>query len=122
MKPGTAKSKGRETEQAYCDYVQFITGLPVERRRLGGTLDRGDVAGLNGITVEIKSGGVLAIPGWLAELNREMHNDGSDMGHLAVRPRGCPNPARWWAIQPLPMHLDLLHRAHLIPLRRSVVL
>ncbi len=101
MKPSTAKAKGTATETAFVNYLR--RWVPhAERRRLAGSRDRGDVAGLPGIVVEVKSGARLAIAEWLAELDAEIEHDHAVHGLIVVRPKGKPDPADWFVIQRLP--------------------
>jgi hypothetical protein len=121
VRPSTAKAKGRATEQALCDHLHDEWScLYVERRRLAGALDRGDIAGLPGVTIEVKSGGRVDIAGWLAELEAEMGNDDTDFGFVAVRPKGHPDPRDWWAVMPLQIALRLLDEADLLPRRERL--
>ena len=111
MKPSTAKTKGRETENAF---VQFLRshGVPhAERRRLTGSADQGDITGWPGVCVEIKSGAQLAIPKWLAELDAETRNAHADIGFVVVRPKGKPDPADWFVILRPESLMDLMKEA-----------
>lgn len=112
MKPATAKAKGRMVENEYVGIVADYIGLKVERRRLAGTNDKGDIAGFADLCVEVKSGGgKLLIPEWLRQLETERINAGASIGQLAVRPRGGTSSSDWWAIRPLIDDLDLLQSA-----------
>ena len=93
------KRKGTAAETAF---VRFMNenGFPlVERRALSGSQDRGDVAGIVGTVIEIKSGANLAIPQWLKELEIEIINDGAYEGYLIVKPKGKGKVEQWWVIQ-----------------------
>lgn len=106
MKPSTAKTKGRATEAALVDWLRS-NGYPhAERRRLTGTHDQGDITGIPGLCVEVKSGARPAIPQWLAELDAEIVNADAETGVLVIRPKGRPDPTEWWAIQRLPAWFD----------------
>jgi hypothetical protein len=111
MKPGTAKAKGRDTEN---DCVNFLLQWwpDAERKRLKGEKDEGDVTGIGYRVIEVKSGGVLAVPQWFRELKAERENLRERValvpelvplppGMIAVRPSGKPNPEDWWAMLPL---------------------
>lgn len=108
MKPSTAKVKGRETEQRFVDYLRANGAPYAERRRLNGSADRGDIAGVPGVVFEVKSGARLDIAGWLAELAAEVANDRADHGAVIVRPKGKPDPAEWFAVLSVPDLLRLL--------------
>ena len=111
MKPATAKAKGRAVENAVVAFLQSF-GLPVERRRLQGAKDKGDIAGWQNVAVEVKSGGgTLKIPEWLRETAVEKENAGAEVAVLIVRPRGVTDPSEFWAIQPLGEWLQLMDLA-----------
>ena len=117
MKPSTAKAKGAETEIRYVNWLIEKGLVNAERRHLSGQHDKGDIAGwcaADGswnVCVEVKNGGSLNIPKWLRELETEMKNAGSVMGHVAVRPKGKPNPKDWWVIMPAELHMQLMKEA-----------
>lgn len=111
MTPGTAKAKGRQTEQMLCDWLRRVHNIPAERRRLKGSDDQGDIAGWRDVCVEVKSGGRLDIAGWLAELSVEINNAGAETGFVAVRPKGRPDVGDWFAVLPLPELVELLRAA-----------
>jgi Holliday junction resolvase len=118
MKPGVAKSKGRATEVALVQYLRSY-GLKVERRRLTGTKDQGDIAGWNtdngSVCVECKSAAQWRIGEWIAELDLESDNANAETGFIACRPKGKPDPEDWIAVLRLPWLLDLLRQAGYIP-------
>ncbi len=120
MKPSTAKAKGTATETALVRYLHQEWGLVgIERRRLAGANDRGDLAGWPGVCVEIKSGASLDLPGWLRELDVEADNADAETGFVAVRPKGLPDPAEWYAVMRLPWLLKLMDDAGWMPEDRS---
>jgi hypothetical protein len=119
MKPSTAKAKGRAVENALVDWLR-ARGLDAERRRLAGSADKGDISGLPGVCVEVKSGGgKLQIPQWLRETETERMNAGADVGVLVIRPRGATDPASWWAVQPLLEWVELAQKAGYLEVRES---
>ncbi|RTK94029.1 hypothetical protein EKI60_04715 [Candidatus Saccharibacteria bacterium] len=121
LKPSTAKRKGVETENFFVEYIKEKWGVVgAERRRLSGVEDRGDIAGwfkvkdgkkVKDVAVEIKSGAKLAIPTWMAELEVETLNAGADLGFIAVRPKGKPNVAEWYAMMEMDDFMALLREA-----------
>ena len=116
MKPATAKAKGRDTENLFVGYARKVFGLTgLERRRLMGSADQGDVTGWPGVCVEIKSGARIDIPGWLAELSAEIRNANAVTGFVAVRPKGKPAPENWYAVLPLPDLMQLMADAGWMP-------
>ena len=111
MKPSTAKTKGRETENAFVAFLRSHGIEHAERRRLTGSADQGDITGWPGVCVEIKSGATLAIPKWLAELDAETRNAHADIGFVAVRPKGKPDPKDWFVILRPESLMDLMAEA-----------
>lgn len=115
MKPGVAKAKGRTTENLLVEYLRS-EGLPyVERRRLTGSSDQGDIAGWPGVCVEVKSAATWQPMRWLDELDHEAENARAATGFVAARPKGKPHPSDWVAIMRLPLLLDLMRSAGWIP-------
>lgn len=116
MKTSTAKSKGRDTENRFVSYARTAWGLVnIERRRLTGSSDMGDIAGWPGVCVEIKSGARTNIAGWLTELAVEKSNSHATTGFVAVRPKGKPDPEDWYCVLPLPALMALMAEAGWIP-------
>lgn len=72
-----SKRKGSAFERDVCQYLRDTLGLPVERRVIGGTLDRGDVAGIPGWVLEAKNCRALDLSGWMDEALREAACDGA---------------------------------------------
>ena len=98
MKATYAKVKGRETETALCAFINQRHGTHVERRRLTGTKDQGDIAGIQGIVIECKSGGAIALSEWVRELFAEVANAKAEYGFLAIKLPG--RGGRWVAVAP----------------------
>jgi hypothetical protein len=116
VKSSTAKAKGRDTENSFVAYARTVWGLThIERRRLMGSADQGDVTGWPGVCVEIKSGARIDVAGWLAELDAEIANACATTGFVAVRPKGKPNPDEWYALLHLPTLMRLMADAGWMP-------
>lgn len=92
------KAKGTAAETAFVRYLQQV-GIPAERRSLSGNKDKGDVSGIPGVVIEIKSGHTLKIPQWLKELEAEMENAKAEKGFLVIKPKGIGKVEKWWVIQ-----------------------
>lgn len=110
MKISTIKAKGRETENLLVEYLESF-GLEVERRRLTGAADQGDIAGWKNVCVEVKSGAKLDIPGWMRELEAEIINSKAKTGFLAIRPKGKPNPKDWFIVMSTDRFMELMKKA-----------
>ena len=89
--PNFAKSKGDRAERDVAAYLREH-GFPFAERRFGaGTAhDRGDIQGLVGIVVEVKSCREFRLGPWMDETEREQHNAHADQGVLIVRRPGKP--------------------------------
>lgn len=117
LKPKVAKAKGVETENFFVEFLKKIGIVNAERRRLNGALDKGDISGWvrqdgsKNVCVEVKSGAVLSIPEWIKEYKAETVNAGADVGFVAVRPKGKPDPSTWWAIMQMDDFIELLREA-----------
>ena len=96
-----SKQKGTSTETLVVSYLRQ-NGWPwAERRALSGNLDKGDIAGMPGLAVEVKYGnGTLKIGPWLTETGIEQLNAGADHGILVVKPFGMgeKNIGKFYAI------------------------
>jgi hypothetical protein len=104
-----AKRKGTAAETAVVEHLRAFWPH-VERRALAGSRDRGDVAGIPGVVIEVKAAARLEIPGWLRELEVEIANDQPATGLLVVKPRGVGDRrvGDWWAITRLDRAIHLL--------------
>jgi len=117
MKPGTAKAKGAQTEALWVEFLRRNGVCNAERRHLAGVFDKGDIAGWCAhdgswnVVSEVKSGAVLKIAEWLAELAYEVANAKAETGHIAVRPKGKPKPEDWFVIMPSPAFIELMRKA-----------
>lgn len=97
------RAKGTAAESAVVRFLQTVGWPYAERRALSGSKDRGDVAGMPGVCVEVKSAVRLDIPAWLRETEAERINAGADYGVLVVKPKsiGETRVGQWAAVMPL---------------------
>lgn len=96
-----SKQKGTSTESLVVGYLRDNGWPYAERRALSGSLDKGDIAGMPGLAVEVKYGnGTLKIGPWLTETGIERLNAGADHGILVVKPFGMgeKNVGKFYAI------------------------
>jgi len=107
------KAKGTSAETAVVNYLIEQGFLHAERRALTGVNDKGDVAGLPGVCIEVKAHKSYSIPAWLKELAAEKINSKAEVGILVVKPVGVgsANTGAWWAIMPLSEATELLKKA-----------
>ncbi|UQB71256.1 hypothetical protein KI427_16695 [Rhodococcus ruber] len=93
----SAKSAGRKFEQLVAAYLATHVDDGIERRRLNGSKDRGDITGLkvHGLraVVECKDyGGRYEIKPWLDEADTARVNDDADIALVAAKRRGTTEP------------------------------
>lgn len=109
-----SKDKGTRAETAVVRWFRENGfGPGVERRALSGVADRGDVAGILGIVVEVKDRARYAIGEWLRETQTEAAAADADHAVLVVKPVGVGETrvGEWWAISPLYDFARLLRQA-----------
>lgn len=72
------------------DVVRYLCdqGHPVERRALQGRLDKGDIAGLPGWTLECKNEKTISLAQYVEEARQEALNAGTDHFAAVVKRRG----------------------------------
>ena len=119
MKPGTAKAKGRFTENQAVGWLIEQGWVAAERRRLNGTTDKGDVAGVPGICIEVKSAASWAPVRWMRETATETINARADIGFVMARPNGGTNVADWAIIMTPATLMKLLTEAGRGPVRHG---
>lgn len=107
-----AKAKGTIAESAVASYLS-TWGWLAERRALSGAFDKGDIVGVPGVVVEVKSAARLCIPEWMRETAVETVNASANVGLLVIKPKGVgyANVAQWWCVQPFAQAVNLLKQA-----------
>lgn len=89
----SAKAAGQKFESDIVDYLAEHVDDRIERRRLNGKNDRGDVTGLkvhgSRVTIECKNyGGRFLVGPWLNEAEIARGNDDADITLVAAKRRG----------------------------------
>lgn len=92
-----SKAKGTAAESKLVGWLREWWPA-AERRALNGNVDRGDVAGIAGVAVEVKDCVKLELSAWLKETQVEQANDGADYGVLLVKRRGYGDPGDWYFV------------------------
>ena len=108
------KQKGTAAESAFCKDEKVLEHFPhVERRTLSGKYDQGDISGMVGLAVEIKSHKTYKLQEWLRETAIEKVNAKADFGILVVKPNGVglTSVGEWFAVMTVNDILDLLQEA-----------
>ena len=108
MKPGTAKAKGRATENQAVEWLRSKGWIHAERRHLAGSEDMGDVVGIPGMCIEVKSAATWAPVRWLRETEAERENSGASVAFCMARPKGGTNVDDWVILMTPAQLLDLL--------------
>lgn len=103
-----SKAKGTAAEREVVRYLQAWWPA-AERRALSGNKDRGDVAGIPGVVVEVKAAERPAMAAWKVETVQEMRNAGADHCLLVVKRKYKP-VAEWDAYFPTWRLGELLER------------
>lgn len=101
----SAKKAGTAFETAVATYLaQELESDFIERRRLSGVNDRGDVAGVRDargqrLVLELKNYGGRLTPGpWVEEAHIEMGNDSAVAGVVVAKRRGTTNPGAQYVL------------------------
>ena len=83
------KAKGSQWERDVVGYLQ-ANGFPYAERRFGAgaKLDKGDIVGIPGVTIEAKNHAKFALSDWLAQAEEERKNAGNKFGVVIVKRRG----------------------------------
>jgi hypothetical protein len=102
------KQKGTAAETAVVRWLQANGHPYAERRTLSGQYDRGDIAGVPGICIEVKNHARWDAATWLAEAITEAENAGVDIGIVVAKKRGTTNPGDWYVITTLDMFNRLI--------------
>ena len=90
----------------------IANGFPyAERRHLKGAADEGDVTGIPGLTIEVKSAAAWAPVRWQRETRVEMGNTGDAIGFCMCRPKATNNVDDWIFLVPSEVLLQLLTEA-----------
>jgi len=106
-----AKRKGSGAERDVVTWLKANGYLYADRRLAGATLDKGDISGIPGVTIEIKNHAKLDLAGWIAELEVEMKNDGAWTGTVLHKRKGKGDVGEWYATMPAKVWLALLKQA-----------
>jgi hypothetical protein len=106
-----SKAKGTTAEGQVAAYLRDFAWPMAERRTLAGSSDRGDIAGVPDVCLEVKACKAFDLAGWSAELVAEMRNANARHGAVIAKRRGTLDVGRWYAIAPVSVYLDTLREA-----------
>ena len=103
-----SKQRGTAAETAVVRYLN-ANGFPhAERRALAGVNDKGDISGLPGVVLEVKSCKRIELAAWVDELGVEMRNAGAYIGAVIAKRRGTTDVGEWYAVLPVSVLVELL--------------
>lgn len=105
------KAKGSGAERAVVEHLR-ANGFPhAERRLAGSSKDRGDIAGVPAVVIEVKNCERIDLAGWIDEAIVEQANDGADYGMVWHKRRGRGEAGQWYATMPAAQIVRLLRQA-----------
>ena len=102
-----SRRKGTRAELMVAKFFQSHGHPKAERSRAGWSDDRGDIDGVEDLTVEVKDQKRHDIGCWLKELEVEQKNRGTNHGVCAVKKLGAVNVQDWYAIMTMTEFLKL---------------
>lgn len=115
----SAKKAGTQQETVVVGYLAEHVDDRIERRRLNGSKDRGDISGLRHmgkrVVVEVKNTAKLNLAGWAAEVETARGNDDAVAGVIAHKRHGKGRAEDQWVTMTLGDLVALLtgNRDHL---------
>lgn len=107
-----SKRKGTAAETAVVNYLQSWGYNQCERRALQGTLDRGDIAGIPGLVIEVKDHARMDLAAWVDEAEVEKRNDGGSAGVVWHKRRGRGDVGDWYVTMTGRQFIDFLARLY----------
>ena len=106
-----SKRKGSKAELDVVKYLQSHGWIYAERRLAGDRNDKGDVAGVNGVCIEIKNRTKTSLAEWVQEMLVETKNALARTGVVIHKRKGKADVADWYATLPVSMYVQLLKEA-----------
>jgi hypothetical protein len=103
-----SKQKGTAAETAVVRWLSERTKNRIERRTLSGSNDKGDIAGMDGVVIEVKNHARMELAQWVAELETEIANDNADTGVVIHKKRGTTDVGEWYATMPVRVWFELV--------------
>lgn len=104
----SAKKAGTSWESAIVKTLIAYGFSHAERRRLSGSKDRGDIAGIPGLVIEAKSVAKLDLAGAVDEANVEALNASARIGVAWFKRRGKSSPLDGYVVMDGATFLRLL--------------
>jgi len=114
-----SKRKGSAWELAIAKYLVLQGWTRAERRIAGSNLDKGDINGIDGCTIEAKNEKRINLSGYLKELEVEMYNAKADTGVVMVKKTGTTDVGESYAVMPVKIWVSLMKEAGYGPKTRN---
>lgn len=102
-----SRRKGTAFETAVVNYLRAEGHAAAERRALNGRLDRGDIAGIAGWTLECKAERTIDLAGYMGEAKAEAVNAGTELYAAVVKRRG-KQTGDAYVVMPLAVFVEIL--------------
>lgn len=106
-----AKQRGTAAETAVVRYLQRNGWPHAERRTLSGANDKGDIAGVIGVCLEVKATKAIDLAGFVDEAEVERINAEAAVGAAWIKRRGKGSPAEWYVAMTGEQFVNLLREA-----------
>lgn len=103
-----SRRKGTRAETLLIQYLRERGWRYAERRALQGAKDRGDVAGIPGVVIEVKSAARVELAEWVKEARIEALNDDAPVWFVVAKANGKGQAKDWYAITTVKVMCDLL--------------
>ncbi len=111
MMANPSKQRGTAGESAVVAYL-ISRGWPFcERRTLSGAHDKGDIAGVAGVCIEVKACKSITLGPWLNEVEVEKRNAKARVGVCWFKRRGTTDPGAWFVTMTGEQFTELLIEA-----------
>jgi Holliday junction resolvase len=104
------KAKGSSAERDVVNWLK-INGFPYAERRIAGAhLDKGDIAGVNGVVIEVKNHKRIDLSAWVKELEVEIKNDKAWTGAVIHKRERKGDVGEWYVTMPAKIWIELIRK------------
>ncbi|MGZ4519978.1 MAG: hypothetical protein ACXVGA_03685 [Mycobacteriaceae bacterium] len=107
----TARQAGTKWETAIVGALVAYGWPHAERRRLAGSADKGDIAGIPGVVIEAKNTNRIELAAALDEANHEAINASAPIGAAWIKRKGKSDPLAGYVVMDGATFLRLLGEA-----------
>lgn len=114
-----ARAKGTRAESAVVSYLRGVGFDHAERRALNGAQDKGDIAGIASVCIEVKDHRELRLAEFVDEAVAEGDHANADVAVAWVKRRGKASPGDWYVVMTGTQFVSLLIDAGYLPTARK---